>query len=261
MKLQNPSAPWKGLNRHHIRQNRQDFRKGDKAEAKDLEKIHAYLLSAIAHDLRTPLSGIMGNSLLYLENHETLSKEEKLQLMSHIHEDSGWLLNIAGNLLAITRIRDEGKISTRDEIAEEVLSEALEKLERRHPRCAVRVAMPEDIIMLPMDALLIEQVILNLLENALLHSGSTEPIDILVENGATEVSFTVRDYGCGIPEEMLGSLFDSPSRMKVPADCAKKAGIGLAVCKAIISAHHGTLKGRNHGRGAEFIFTLPKRSC
>lgn len=222
------------------------------------EKVDANLLRAISHDLRTPLSGIMGNSLLYLENHDALSDEEKLALVSHIHEDSSWLINMAENLLAISRIHDlESSIHVRDEIVEEVLGETLEKMETRHPGFAVHVAIPEEIIMLPMDAMLIEQVILNLLENALLHSGSKEPVDVLVEDGKEYVTFTVRDYGQGIPQEILGHLFsDSPA--SADAGSHKKNYIGLVICKAIVSAHHGSFTGRNHSRGAEFIFTLPK---
>ena len=227
----------------------------------DLEKIHSHLIRAISHDLRTPLSGIMGNSLLYLENHGSLSEEEKLNLVGNIHEDSGWLINIVENLLAMTRIGDtENPVSTREEIVEEVLGEALQKMEMRHPGFEIRAIIPDEIIILSMDALLIEQVIINLLENALLHSESRKPVEVIVEEGEDSVIFTVRDYGRGIPEEMLDRLFDSDSLTKAASDPHKKTCIGLIICKAIISAHHGTLTGRNHSLGAEFTFTLPKRS-
>ena len=234
--------------------------KGSSQEPKPKE-VHASLLRSISHDLRTPLSGIMGNSLLYLENHDALTDEEKLKLVSHIHEDSGWLINMAENLMAISRIHDlENAINTREEIIEEVLGETLQKMETRHPGFAVHVTIPKEIILLPMDALLIEQVIINLLENALLHSGSGEPVDVIVEDGEDFATFTVRDYGRGLPQEMLDCRFsDSPAAASTASH--KKPCVGLVVCKAIISAHHGSFTGRNHSRGAEFIFTLPKRSC
>lgn len=221
------------------------------------EQIPASLLRAISHDLRTPLSDIMGNSLIYLENHETLEDQEKLQLMSRIHEDSGWLIDMAENLLAITRIGDVSQaIATRVEIVEEVLGEALQKIEKRHPGCTIQVRIPEDIIMLPMDAPLIEQAIINLTEYALLNSDSGRPVDIDVLDGPQEVTFTVKGYGNDIPENLLDGFSDTASRALAPQ---KGADIGLAVCKIIISAHHGAITGRNHGQGAEFIFTLPKR--
>jgi two-component system sensor histidine kinase KdpD len=226
------------------------------------EKVDANLLRAISHDLRTPLSGIMGNSLLYLENHDSLSEEEKLNLVGNIHEDSGWLINIVENLLAVTRIRDiDGTLGTREEIVEEVLGETLHKMELRHPGFEIRASIPDEIIMLPMDALLIEQVIINLLENALLHSDSREPVDVIVEDGKGLVTFTIRDYGQGIPKEILDCLSDAAPTMAAAPDSHQKTCIGLAICKAIVSAHHGSFMGRNHSHGAEFVFTLPKRSC
>lgn len=226
-----------------------------------LKEIHESLMHTIPHDLRTPLSGILGNSLLYLESHETLEEAEKLHLVSQIHEDSGWLLNIVENLLAINRIQDmENAISTKNEVVEEVLGEALQKLKMRHPNFEVHATIPTEMIILPIDALLIEQVIINLLENALFHSGSKEPVDILVEDGKSHVTFTVRDYGQGISDKILGSMLDTSTLANATLVPHKKIGIGLFICKAIISAHHGTFLGRNHSRGAEFIFTLPKRS-
>ncbi len=226
-----------------------------------LKEIHESLMHTIPHDLRTPLSGILGNSLLYLESHETLEEAEKLHLVSQIHEDSGWLLNIVENLLAINRIRDtENAINTKNEVVEEVLGEALQKLKMRHPNFEVHATIPNEMIVLPIDALLIEQVIINLLENALVHSGSKEPVDILVENGKDYVTFTVRDYGQGIPDKVLDTMLDASTLAKATLVPHKKIGIGLFICKAIISAHHGTFLGRNHSQGAEFIFTLPKRS-
>lgn len=222
------------------------------------EKVDANLLRAISHDLRTPLSGIMGNSLLYLENHETLNQEERLQLVSHIHEDSGWLINIVENLLAMTRISDmDSAVRTREEIVEEVLGEALQKMKMRHPGFEVHAVIPDQIVMLPMDALLIEQVLINLLENALRHSGSREPVDVIVEDGESQVTFIVRDYGCGIRDEALSHLSRNTPDTTL-SGIHRKYCIGLVICKAIISAHHGSFTGRNHSHGAEFVFTLPK---
>ena len=227
----------------------------------ETEKIRENLMRTISHDLRTPLSGIMGNSLLYLESDETLDDTERRRLVTYIHKDSAWLLNIVENLLAITRIQNsDSAIGTREEIVEEVLGEALQKMDTRHPEFKIRASIPDEIIMLPMDALLIEQVIINLLENALLHSGSKEPVDVIVKNGTECATFIVRDYGQGIPEEVLAHLFDISSLMEDLPDARKKTGIGLLICKTIISAHHGPLTGHNHSLGAEFIFTLPKRS-
>ena len=219
------------------------------------------LLRAVSHDLRTPLASIMGNSLILMENGSNLDSDEKNKILSYIHEDSSWLSNMTENLLTVTRIRnDDLAITSRDEIVEEVVGEALQKMKRRHPDFLIQAKIPEDIIMIPMDAILIEQVIINLLENALLHSSSAKPIDLLVENTPQEAVFTVRDYGQGIPSELVDTLFDGTAcTMAHTADSKKGNGIGLAVCKTIIDAHHGSITGKNHDHGAEFIFTLPRK--
>lgn len=229
------------------------------AEA-EMEKMRANLLRAISHDLRTPLTGIIGNSLTYLENQEHLTEDEKTDVIRNIYEDSSWLINMVENLLTVTRIDSKNlTITTSEESLEEVVGEALQKMEKRHPGCVIHAKIPDDFIMLPMDAVLIEQVTINLLENALLHSGSAEPIDLVVENRPDEVAFTVRDYGQGIPKSMLNNLFCGAAYSTAEADVQKGMGIGLVICKTIISAHHGSITGCNHAHGAEFTFTLPKK--
>lgn len=226
----------------------------------EMEKMRANLLRAISHDLRTPLTGIIGNSVVFLENQEHLSEKEKTTIVTNIYEDSNWLINMVENLLSITRVRDQELcISTNEESIEEVVAEALRKMEQRHPECMIHAQIPDQFIMLPMDAVLIEQVTINLLENALYHSGSSVPIDFIVEDKGKEVAFTVRDYGIGIPAGKLNNLFNGMNDTDPrSADTHKGMGLGLVICKTIVTAHHGTLTGRNHKCGAEFTFTLPK---
>ena len=229
------------------------------AEA-EKERTRANLLHAISHDLRTPLTGIVGSSLAYLENGDFLSEEDKSTIVRNIYEDSTWLIHMVENLLTVTRIdRDKLSISTREEPVEEVVAEALQRTERRYEGSMIQVSIPDEFIMIPMDAVLIEQVTINLLENALLHSGTTAPVELIVENHPDNVSFTIRDHGTGIPAEMLPHLFEGTDYISDTPDIQKGMGIGLVVCKTIITAHHGTIIGRNHRDGAEFTFTLPKR--
>lgn len=229
------------------------------AEA-EMEKMRANLLRAISHDLRTPLTGIIGHSTVYLENQQRLSDTEKTEIITNIHNDCNWLLNMVENLLTVTRIKgDNFSINTSEESVEEVLAEALQKLHKRYPDIIINASVPDEFILLPMDAILIEQVIINLLENAIVHSGSSSPFELHVEDYCDKVVFTIRDYGVGIPSERLNNLFDGSAYTPSQAfDAHKGMGIGLSICKTIITAHHGTLIGRNHENGAEFIFTLPK---
>ena len=224
------------------------------------EKMRANLLRAISHDLRTPLTSIIGSSTVYLENQTKLSDKEKEELVSHILEDSNWLINMVENLLSVTRINNEtAKVTKSSEPVEEVLSEAVIRLKKRLPNAQVNVRVPDDFLMIPMDAVLIEQVLINLMENAIVHSKSTEPVECFVDSTNSHVTFHVRDYGIGIPPEKLSTIFDgSSSTTSTATDGRKGMGIGLSICKTIISAHGGVVHAENHDHGAEFYFTLPK---
>lgn len=236
----------------------------------EIEKMRANLLRSISHDLRTPLAVIIGNSSLYLDSKNQLSEKERMELLTNIHEEANWLLNIVENLLAITRIRkDSFSIVTRPETLEEVIAEALQKFKKHYPDVIVKVQMPETYISLPMDAVLIEQVIINLLSNASLHAGSPAPIELTVRDTPHAISISVKDYGIGISKERLDCLFDGTSYSSFHSDGSDKdvickgvtykgTGIGLSICQTIITAHYGTILGRNHQSGAEFVFTLPK---
>ena len=224
------------------------------------EKMRANLLRSVSHDLRTPLTGIIGNSSTYIDNHTELDEQEKLELVSHIREDSNWLLNMVENLLSVTRINQNSmKIATSMESVEEVVAEAITRFYKRFPHADVKVQVPEEFLMIPMDAMLIEQVIINLLENAIVHSGSRLPVELIVTHKDKQVSFHIRDYGVGIPADRLETIFDGSSyHPESSSDSHKGMGIGLSICKTIITAHNGTITAANHSSGCQFTFTLPE---
>lgn len=226
----------------------------------DKEKLRANLLRAISHDLRTPLTGIIGSSSSYLENYPELPEEERTELIANIKEDAQWLLNMVENLLTVTRIKDNetDKVKKSPEVVEEVVSEAIQRLRKRLPDIKIQVDMPNNFLMLSMDPTLIEQVLINLMENAHLHSGSKEPINLIIREGSDHISFTVRDYGRGINEKQLPYIFEGQQTMSETSDGHKGIGIGLSICKTIIQAHNGEITASNHSQGAEFTFTLPK---
>lgn len=224
------------------------------------EKMSANLLRAVSHDLRTPLTGIIGASSSYLENTTLLPEEDKIAIITHIHEDANWLLNMVENLLAVTRIYNQSTtVKKTDESVEEIVSAAIIRLKKRLPEAAVNVSVPEELLIIPMDAILIEQVLINLLENAITHSQSREPVLCYVDDDAETVIFHVRDYGVGIDPDRLNNIFDGNSYIgNKESDSNKGMGIGLSICKTILTAHGGTINARNHVQGAEFYFTLPK---
>lgn len=224
------------------------------------EAMRANLLRAISHDLRTPLTSIIGASNSYFELKGKSSKQEQEEFVRQINDDATWLLHIVENLLTVTRIEEDGaNLTTSQEVVEEVVSEAIVRFQKRNPAAKVNVLLPKDYIVLPIDPLLIEQVLINLLENAYVHSHSTKATYVIIKETKDQVYFCVRDYGKGIDPKKLEFLFqDRTTNPSLPTDGYKGSGIGLSICKTIIEAHHGTILARNHEKGAEVIFTLPK---
>lgn len=228
------------------------------------EKTRANLLRAVSHDLRTPLTSMIGASNTYLENSETLSTTEKIQLISHIKEDANWLLHMVENLLSVTRIQqDTAKVKKTYEPLEEVLAESISLVKKRIPTAQIQVYAPTDFVLVPMDPTLIEQVIINLLENAIKHSQTTEPIILKAEcytkgNKPSYVEVQVIDHGVGIDRNILPSIFNgvnTPSDES--SDTSKGMRIGLSICQTIIKAHNGQITAENSEHGAIFTFRLP----
>lgn len=223
------------------------------------EKMRANLLRAVSHDLRTPLTGIIGASSSYLENEEFLTEEKKHNMVKHIGEDADWLLNMVENLLTVTRIsNDAASVNKSLEPVEEVMSEAVRRLKKRIPDVNVKVFLPEEFMMIPMDAMLIEQVLINLMENAYFHAQSEKAIELYTKNTENEVLFFVKDYGVGIAPDRMETIFDGESQTgSGDSDSYRGMGIGLSICKTIINAHGGRIWAKNHEEGAVLSFTLP----
>lgn len=223
------------------------------------EKMRANLLRSVSHDIRTPLTAILGATSVVLENPE-MSPEDRQILLEDVRDDAQWLIRVVENLLSITRIGgDQARITKSPEAAEEVLGEAAQKFRRRFPKISVSVTAPESLLMVPMDPILIAQVLSNLLENAVLHGMTTTSIDLSVQKDGRFARFSVRDNGQGIPEKSLPTLFDGTLRHSdtPTSDGKRNMGLGLSVCLAIVRAHGGTMEARNLETGAEFLFRLP----
>lgn len=225
------------------------------------ERYRGNLLRAISHDLRTPLSGIMGTSEMIMDMSQ--KEDPRYQLASGIRKDARWLHALVENILSLTRLQ-EGKLALHRELeaAEEVIGGAIEQMSIRAPEYEVTVHMPDEVLMLPMDAKLIMQVLINLLDNAVKHSSPDEEISISVTKDAEHrcAVFVVADRGEGIRQKDLPKIFQMfYTTQEKPADGKKGIGLGLAICETIVKAHGGSISARNRsdGPGAEFLFTLP----
>jgi two-component system sensor histidine kinase KdpD len=225
---------------------------------KQKEQMRSNLLRAISHDLRTPLTGILGASSAIMENRDRISLETRDCLIRDIHEDAEWLLRMIENILAVTKLDKEAiKLKMTPEPVEEVVAQSVSRCQKRFPGSKFDVSVPHEFIMAPMVGPLIEQVLINLIENAVKHSGSDRPTDVTVYGTGDFVYFAVRDQGKGIPEQTICKLF-SDSNIKNMNDAARGLGIGLSICKTIVEAHGGRIWCNNNpDRGVTFTFSLP----
>lgn len=230
-----------------------------KAE-RDKERMRANLLRAVSHDLRTPLTTIYSSSSALLEKYGDFSDEQCKEMLKGITEDSQWLYRMVENLLSITKLDGENvKIIKTETVLDELVDSVLVKFAKRYPNQAIDVDIPEDFIVVPMDALLIEQVLLNILENAVQHAEGMTSLRFKVFTISGKAIFEIKDNGCGIPAAKLKHIFSGVYTTIFDISDSKKnnAGIGLSVCASIIKAHGGDIKAENvKTGGCVFRFTL-----
>ena len=230
-----------------------------KAET-EKEHMRANLLRAVSHDLRTPLTTIYGSCSAVMENYDSLSKEQQLKLLGEMQKDSEWLIRMVENLLSVTRI-DDGKVQLTKSptVLEELIDAVLIKFRKRCPNQTVEVEIPEEFISIPMDAMLIEQVLINILENAVDHATGMTELKLSVTTKDSFALFCISDNGCGISADRIDKIFTGYlDRDTSPADGSRSnMGIGLTVCAAIIKAHGGEIHAYNNSSGgASFSFSL-----
>ena len=229
-----------------------------KAEA-ERERMRGNLLRAVSHDLRTPLTSIYGSCSAMIDNFDSISRERKIALLKDIQTDSQWLNRMVENLLSVTRV-DAGtvRLSKHTVVLEELIDALLVKFRKHYPDQAVQVSIPEEFISIPMDPVLIEQVLMNLLENAVFHARGMNNLWLRVDVKDRDAVFCVEDDGCGISEDGMTHLFLGHADKEIPVDSTRNnMGIGLSVCRTIIKAHGSELKvGNRPGGGASFCFAL-----
>ena len=229
-----------------------------KAEA-ETERMRGNLLRAVSHDLRTPLTSIYGACSAIIENFDELPKNRQLKLLTDIQADAQWLNRMVENLLSVTRVdADKVRLSKHSTVLEELIDALLMKFHKHYPDQKVQVEIPEEFVSIPMDPMLIEQVLMNLLENAVFHAHGMKNLWLRVTLQDNTAVFRVEDDGCGIAQERIEQLFTGLLNSKAPADTGRSnMGIGLSVCSTIIKAHGGQIFAENRpAGGAAFSFTL-----
>ena len=229
-----------------------------KAEA-EKERMRGNLLRAVSHDLRTPLTSIYGASSAILENFHEIPPQTQKKLLEDICADAQWLSRMVENLLSVTRVDgDKVRLSKNSVVLEELVDALLVKFHKHYPKQFVQVQIPEAFVSIPMDAVLIEQVLMNLLENAVFHATGMKHLWLNVELKNGKAVFRVEDDGCGIPPERMNHLFTGLLDSNTPADASRSnMGIGLSVCNTIIKAHGGEMRVENRPQGgAVFQFAL-----
>ncbi|MBO5206678.1 MAG: PAS domain-containing sensor histidine kinase [Clostridia bacterium] len=220
------------------------------------EKMRANLLRAVSHDLRTPLTTIYGSATTLLDNYQALSDEQICSMLRGVTEDSESLLRMVENLLSVTRL-DGGsvKINKMPTAVFDLFDSVIAKLNRRYPDAKISVNIPDGLLLVPMDALLIEQVLINLLENAVQHAKGFTKIELSANPEGEYAKFSVRDDGAGISPELIPELFTG--RLGKGDSEGRGMGIGLSVCESIVKAHGGRITVTQLSpHGTEFSFSL-----
>ena len=225
------------------------------------EQLRANLLRTISHDLRTPLTSISGNASNLISNYKKLDAAALSQSFNDIYDDSMWLINLVENLLAVTRIEGgQLNLNLSAELIDEVIAEAMNHISRKSREHTIRIHSEKDYILAKVDAKLIVQVMINLIDNAIKYTEPGSTIDIYTREVGHMVEVSVADNGPGIPDEQKPHIFEMfYSGANKIADSRRSMGLGLALCKSIINAHGGSITvSDNKPHGTVFTFTLPK---
>lgn len=222
------------------------------------EKMRANLLRSVSHDIRTPLTSIIGSTSAILETPD-LSLEQQHQLLEDVRDDAQWLVRVVENLLSITRIEDDKLgLKTQPELLEEIFQEALQHLDRNASQHQISVELEDDLLMANVDARLLVQVVINIVNNAIKYTPEGSHITLSAHREGDQVEVEIADDGPGIDQDAKDRIFDMfYTADKKRGDSRRGLGLGLSLCKSIINAHGGTIQAvDNHPQGTIFRFTL-----
>jgi two-component system sensor histidine kinase KdpD len=224
----------------------------------EAEFLRNTLLSAVSHDLRTPLAGITGAASTLIEAGDALPPEARAEMLATIYSESERMDRLVANLLDMTRLESGGLVLKKEwQPLAEVVGSALRHLDRRLRGRRVEIDLPGDLPLAEFDAVAVEQVLVNLLDNAAAHTPPGTPVSIRARGADGHVEVEVADEGPGLPPGTEGRVFEKFFR--AGDEGRHGTGLGLAICRGIVEAHGGTITAGNRpGGGAAFRFTLPR---
>ena len=224
------------------------------------EQLRANLLRSISHDLRTPLTSISGNASNLLSNGALFDAKTKEQMYTDIYDDAMWLISLVENLLSVSRL-EEGQMNLHvsTELIDEVVAEALRHINRKSAEYHLHIQNSEDYLLAQIDAKLIVQVIINIVDNAIKYTPAGSEIDIGWKRKGSYIYISIADNGPGIYEQAKPHIFDMfYSASNQIADSRRSMGLGLALCKSIINAHGGEITVDDRlPHGCIFTFSVP----
>ncbi|MGN0444483.1 MAG: ATP-binding protein [Acutalibacteraceae bacterium] len=224
------------------------------------EQLRANLLRSISHDLRTPLTSISGNASNLRSNYDKLDDDTRMQMFTDIYDDSQWLISLVEKLLSVTRI-EEGRMNfaLSIQLIDEVIEEALKHINRKSSEHNISVEYKSDLLLAKIDARLIIQVIINIVDNAIKYTPKGSEIKITAQKKEDKIFISISDDGDGIPDDVKPKVFEMFYTCgKSIADSRRGLGLGLALCKSIMHAHGGEIYlSDNSPHGCIFTLTLP----
>lgn len=222
----------------------------------ETERIRNAFLSAVSHDLRTPMAAIKGSATSLIEGHRTLDDATRLELAEAIRDEVDRLTRLINNLLDMTRLESGWKIRREWHPLEEIVGVALTTLESQLGGRQVSTELPSDLPLIMADGVLIQQLLVNLLENAVKYTPPGTPIEVSAATADGVVTVTVADRGPGLATDDLTRAFEKFYRG--PGATADGLGLGLSICQSIVDAHGGRMWAENRaGGGVMFRFRLP----
>lgn len=241
------------MTKDEVERDNQIKRVQERAQAEieiERERTRANLLRSISHDLRTPLTAIAGCARTLMENNELLTKDQKFAMYAHICEDAERLIPMVENVLTITKVNGDLSLTKMEEAVEDIIASAVLRFKKHYPEIKIITETPKKVLLVPMDANLIVQVLLNVMMNSAEHGEKTTTIWVKAFQEGENAVFTIEDDGVGFSEEDRNhQAIDGKS---------KNLGIGLECCRTIVKAHGGTSGHWNREEGGAFTrVTLP----